>query len=249
MSGHSKWANIKRRKGKVDEERGKIFTKISKEIHVAVRQGGADPEGNFRLKLCIQNAKANNMPAENINRAIAKAAGAGSGDDYEEIFYEGYGAGGAAVLCAIMTNNRNRTASEIRYLFSRNNGNMGETGCVSWMFERKGQLIVSLEDKDPDDLMLLALEAGAEDFAEQGEEAEIITAAEALETVREAVLAGGYEVKNGEITMLAGNTITVESAEQAQKLLKLTEALEDNDDVRAVYANYNIPDEILEQME
>ena len=249
MSGHSKWANIKRRKGKVDEERGKIFTKLAKEIHVAVRQGGPDPEGNFRLKLCIQNAKSNNMPAENINRAIAKAAGAGSGEDYEEFFYEGYGAAGVAVLCAIMTNNRNRTASEIRYIFSRNNGNMGETGCVSWMFERKGQLAVSLEDKDADDLMMLALEAGAEDFNDQGEEAEIITAAEALQTVREAVVAAGYEVKNGEITMLASNNIAVDSAEQAQKLLRLIEALEDNDDVRAVYANYNIPDEILEQLE
>ncbi|MBQ9991967.1 MAG: YebC/PmpR family DNA-binding transcriptional regulator, partial [Firmicutes bacterium] len=148
MSGHSKWANIKRKKSKVDEERGKIFTKISKEMIVAVRQGGPDPDGNFRLKLAIQNAKAANMPADNIKRCIEKAAGMNEASAIEEFNYEGYGPAGVAVLCSIMTDNRNRIASEIRYIFSRNNGNLGETGCVAWMFDRKGRLIVDIEDKD-----------------------------------------------------------------------------------------------------
>ena len=169
MSGHSKWANIKRRKAAVDDVRGRIFTKISKEIFVAVKQGGPDPDGNFRLKLCIQKAKANNMPADNIKRSIQKAAGMDSTDAYEEISYEGYGPAGVAVLCDILTDNRNRTASEVRYIFSRNNGNLGETGCVSWMFERKGRITVSLEDKDEDELMMVALELGADDFQSDGE--------------------------------------------------------------------------------
>ena len=159
MSGHSKWANIKRKKSANDAERGKIFTKIGREIQVAVRQGGPDPDGNFRLKLCIQKAKSNNMPADNIKRCIEKAAGLSGGEAIEEFNYEGYGAGGVAILCEMMTDNRNRCASEIRYIFSRNNGNLGETGCVSYMFDRKGEIQVELAGKDEDELMMAALDA------------------------------------------------------------------------------------------
>lgn len=249
MSGHSKWANIKRKKSKVDEERGKIFTKISKEMIVAVRQGGSDPDGNFRLKLAIQNAKAANMPADNIKRCIEKAAGMGDSAAIEEFYYEGYGAAGVAVLCSIMTDNRNRTASEIRYIFSRNNGNLGETGCVAWMFERKGELTVDLEDKDADELMMLALEAGAEDFEADEDEGTVITAPDDLEAVRDAIVAADFAIKEGEITMRPSNTIDIEDAADAAKVLKLIDALEDNDDVKAVYANFNISDELMEQLD
>jgi YebC/PmpR family DNA-binding regulatory protein len=249
MSGHSKWANIKRKKSKVDDERGKIFTKISKEIAVAVRQGGPDPDGNFRLKLAIQKAKSNNMPADNINRCIQKAAGNTENTAYEEFFYEGYGPGGVAVLAAIMTDNRNRTASEIRYIFSRNNGNLGETGCVAWMFERKGQIIADLGNHEEDDLIMLALEAGADDVEFEEDTAEIVTGTEALEPVRAALLAGGFAVASAEIAMLPANTVSIDDEETARKLLKLLDALEDNDDVQQVYANYDIDDEVMAMLE
>ncbi len=247
MSGHSKWANIKRKKGANDAERGKIFTKIGREIQVAVRQGGPDPANNFRLKLIIQKAKSNNMPADNINRCIQKAAGMGESDAIEEFFYEGYGAGGVAVLCDMMTDNRNRTASEIRYIFSRNNGNLGETGCVSYLFERKGEITVSMEGADEDELMMTALDAGAEDMTVD-EAASIICAPGDLEAVRAALLDAGYDVTAAEVNMIPLNTIEITDVETAAKLMKLIEALEDNDDVREVYANYAISDEIMEQL-
>ena len=247
MSGHSKWANIKRKKGANDAERGKIFTKIGREIQVAVRQGGPDPANNFRLKLIIQKAKSNNMPADNINRCIQKAAGMGESDAIEEFFYEGYGAGGVAVLCDMMTDNRNRTASEIRYIFSRNNGNLGETGCVSYLFERKGEITVSMEGADEDELMMTALDAGAEDMTAD-EAASIICAPGDLEAVRAALLDAGYDVTAAEVNMIPLNTIEITDVETAAKLMKLIEALEDNDDVREVYANYAISDEIMEQL-
>jgi YebC/PmpR family DNA-binding regulatory protein len=247
MSGHSKWANIKRKKTANDAERGKIFTKIAKEIQVAVRQGGPDPDGNFRLKLCIQKAKANNMPADNINRCIQKAAGTGDSDAIEEFFYEGYGPGGVAILCDMMTDNRNRTASEIRYIFSRNHGNLGETGCVAYLFERKGQIEVSMEQADEDTLMMTALDAGAEDMSVD-ETAMIICAPGDLEAVRAAILAADFAVLNAETVMQPATTITIEDVDTAAKLVRLIEALEDNDDVREVYANYDLPDEIMEQL-
>ena len=249
MSGHSKWATIKRKKSKIDDERGKIFTKIAKEIAVAVKQSGADPDGNFRLKLAIQKAKSNNMPADNINRCIQKAAGNTENTAYEEFFYEGYGPGGVAVLVAIMTDNRNRTASEIRYIFSRNSGNLGETGCVAWMFERKGQIMAELGGQEEDDLMLLALEAGAYDIALDEDTAEIVTSTEALEPVRAALLADGFTVTSAEIAMLPANTVEIDDEETAKTLLKLLDALEDNDDVQQVYANYDISDEIMAMLE
>lgn len=249
MSGHSKWSTIKRKKGKIDSERGKIFTKISKEIFVAVKQGGPDPEGNFRLKLCIQKAKANNMPADNIKRAIEKAAGVGNTEAYEEFFYEGYGIAGVAVMCAILTDNRNRTASEIRYIFSRNNGNLGESGCVAWMFERKGKISLEMQGKSEDDLMLIALEGGADDASVYGEQGEVLTPSDALEGVRSLLEENGFAVLEAEITMHPANTVEINDVEQAQKLMKLLDALEDNDDVQGVYANFDLPDEVLEKME
>ncbi len=187
MSGHNKWSTIKYKKGKADAARAKVFTQISKEIFVAVRQSGADPNANFRLRLCIQKAKAANMPMDNVNRAIQKAAGNLEGVAYDEIVYEGYGAGGVAIMVELLTDNRNRVASDIRYLFSRNNGNLGETGCVSYMFERKGRLTVAAEGVDPDELMLAALDAGAEDVIPDDEQIEIITAPDELEAVKNAV--------------------------------------------------------------
>ena len=248
MSGHSKWANIKRKKSANDAERGKIFTKLGREIQVAVRQGGPDPDGNFRLKLCIQKAKANNMPADNINRCIQKAAGLGDSDTIEEFFYEGYGAGGVAVLCDMMTDNRNRCASEIRYLFSRNNGNLGETGCVGYMFERKGEIVVEMEGVEEDDLIMTALDAGADDVVVE-ENATIICPPGDLEEVRAAILDAGFSIISADVIMKPSNTIEITDVETAAKLMKLIDALEDNDDVREVYANYEISDEIMEQLD
>ena len=248
MSGHSKWSNIKRRKGKQDEIKGKIFTQISKEIFVAVRQGGPDPEGNFRLKLCIQKARANNMPVDNINRSIQKAAGNTNNVAYDEVLYEGYGPAGVAILCEILTDNRNRVASEVRYIFSRNGGNLGETGCVAWMFERKGRMTVDMEGKDEDELMMLALDAGAEDITVEDGEAEIITTSEDLEAVKNAVEAAGIEIAEAEITMLAKNTIEITDEAQAEQLLNLIAKLEDNDDIQAVYSNADISDELIEKL-
>ncbi|MBQ2698495.1 MAG: YebC/PmpR family DNA-binding transcriptional regulator [Firmicutes bacterium] len=254
MSGHSKWATIKRKKSAIDSERSKVFTKIAKEMQVAVRQGGPDPDGNFRLKLCIQKAKAANMPADNIRRCIDKASGSADAAAIEEFTYEGYGAGGVAVLCSIMTDNRNRVASEVRYIFSRNNGNLGETGCVGWMFSRKGELVVDITGKDEDEFMMVALDAGADDMTSEYDEeeetttAEVITDPSVLLEVRTAIEQAGYEVKSGEITMKPDNTVEITDVETAAKLMKLIDALEDNDDVQAVYANYDIPDHIMEQL-
>ena len=249
MSGHSKWANIKHKKARQDEAKGAVFTKLSKEIMVAVKQGGPDPDGNFRLKLCIQKAKTNNMPNDNINRAIQKAAGGTDGDNFEELFYEGYGPAGVAVLVEILTDNRNRTASEIRYLFSRNGGNLGETGCVAWMFDRKGRLTVDMEDQDEESVMMAALDAGAEDMQVEEEEAEIVTEPDALEEVRTKMIEAGIEPKEAEVTMIPQNTIEITDVEQAKIIMKLIESLEDHDDVQNVYANFDFPENILSQLE
>lgn len=248
MSGHSKWANIKRRKGAVDAERAKAFTKISREIIVAVQQGGPDPDGNFRLKLMIQKAKAANMPNDNINRCIQKAAGNGEGSKMDEIVYEGYGPAGTAILLEIMTDNRNRTASEIRYLFSRNGGNLGETGCVAWMFDRVGRIVVPMEGKDEDEVMMTALDAGAEDVSFEEENCEILTLPEELENVRKALEEVGLEMTDVEVTRIPKNTVAVEDVEQARQVLKLYDALDEYDDVQNAYSNFEISDEILEQL-
>lgn len=249
MSGHSKWANIKRKKGKMDAERGKIFTKIAKELSVAVQQGGPDPDGNFRLKLIIQKAKASNMPNDNIQRCIQKAAGGGEGEKYDEIVYEGYGPYGTAMLLEITTDNRNRTASEIRHLFSRNDGNLGETGCVAWMFDRVGRIVVPMEGLDEDDVMMSALDSGADDVTFEDGMAEIITLPEELENVRLGLNDAGLEIVDAEVTRIPKNTVTVDDPEAAEKVLRLFDALDDHDDVQNAYSNFEISDEIMEQLE
>ncbi len=250
MSGHNKWSTIKYKKGKADAARAKVFTQISKEIFVAVRQSGPDPTANFRLRLCIQKAKAANMPMDNVNRAIQKASGNQDGVAYEEIVYEGYGAGGVAIMCELLTDNRNRVASDIRFLFSRNNGNLGETGCVSYMFERKGRMTVPAEGVDADELMLLALDAGAEDVVTDDEEVvEIITSPDALEAVKNAVEDAGFVTETAEITMIPANTIEITDEETATKVLTLLGKLEDYDDIQNVYSNADIPEELIEKLD
>jgi len=250
MAGHSKWSNIKRRKSQVDAQRGRIFTKLGKQLITAAREGGGDPEMNFRLRLVIEKAKAANMPNDNIERAIARGTGDVEGVDYEEIVYEGYGPGGVAIMLEILTDNRNRSASEIRYLFSRHGGNLGTSGCVAWMFAKKGLLTVKREgqDIDEDELFLLALEAGAEDIKEDDGQYEITTLPEKYVAVKEALTEYGILLETAEITMIPTSTVEVKD-EEAKKLLKLLEALEEHDDVQEVYANFDMPDEILAQME
>ncbi len=251
MAGHSKWANIKHKKARSDEKRGKEFTKIAKDITIAVRTGNSgDPDSNSKLKLAIQKAKAINMPNDNIARAIKKGLGDSDGDVYEEIVYEGYAPGGIAVLLEIATDNRNRTASEVRHLFSKNNGNLGETGCVGWMFKRVGLIAVN-KDKitlDEDDFMLQALEAGADDVRIETEIYEVITAPEDIMEVKEALEASQIEIEMADVIMMPDNTVAVDDEATAAKVLKLIELLEDHDDVQNVYANFNIPDELMEKL-
>lgn len=243
MSGHSKWANIKRKKGANDAIRGKITTKIGREITVAVRMGGSDPIGNMRLKLALSKAKANNIPKENIQRAIAKGQGAADGSNYEEFTYEGYGPGGIAVLLDIMTDNRNRTAADVRHLFSKHGGNMGQDGCVAWMFKKKAVFVVEREAcGDEDELMNLVLEAGAEDFEAMDEVFEITALPEDFEAVADALEEKGIETASAEVTMVPDNTVHLEGKD-AEKMLALVDALEENDDVQNVYANYEIDGE------
>jgi YebC/PmpR family DNA-binding regulatory protein len=246
MSGHSKWANIKRRKGKVDAVRGKITTKISREITIAVRMGGGDPTGNMRLKLALQKAKENNIPKDNIQRAIQKGQGGTDAGNYEEILYEGYGPGGVAVLLEIMTDNRNRTAADIRHLFTKYGGNLGESGCVNWMFDKKGLFLV---DKTPaineEDLMLLAIEAGAEDFKAEDDQFEITTAPDDWESVREALEKAKVTVATAQITMVPQTTVEL-TGDDAVKMIKLMDALEEHDDVQEVYTNVDIDEDLLE---
>lgn len=243
MSGHSKWANIKRKKGANDAIRGKITTKIGREITIAVRMGGPDPIGNMRLKLALSKAKANNIPKENIQRAIAKGQGAADGSNYEEFTYEGYGPGGIAVLLDIMTDNRNRTAADVRHLFSKHGGNMGQDGCVAWMFKKKAVFVVERETfDDEDELMNLVLEAGAEDFEAMDDAFEITSAPEDFEAVANALEEKGIETASAEVTMVPDNTVHLEGKD-AEKMLALVDALEENDDVQNVYANYEIDGE------
>lgn len=245
MSGHSKWANIKHKKGRMDAVRGKVTTKIAREITVAVRLGGGDPTGNMKLKLALSKAKANNIPKENIQRAIQKGLGAADGGNYEEMVYEGYGPGGSAVLLSIMTDNRNRTAADIRHLFSKHGGNLGETGCVGWMFKKKCLFVVDKETFDnEEELMLLALDAGAEDFKAEDDSFEITGAPEDFDAIQSALDARGIEPGAAEISMIPDTTVRLEG-EDAQKMLRLIEALEDHDDVQEVYSNYDIDEDLL----
>lgn len=247
MSGHSKWANIKHRKAKQDSVRGKVFTKIGKELMVAVKNGGADPEVNFRLKGVIQKARENNIPQDNIQRIIDKASGNLAGVNYEEIVYEGYGPGGAAVLINIMTDNRNRTAGEIRHLFSKNGGNLGESGCVAWMFDHKGLIVINKEDlvKDEDEIMITALDGGAEDVQVEEEAIEIVSQPDDLENVKQALAENGIKFELAELTMLPQTTVEL-TGDEARKMLRLMDALEDHDDVQGVWANFDIADDQIQ---
>ncbi|MGI6143606.1 MAG: YebC/PmpR family DNA-binding transcriptional regulator [bacterium] len=247
MAGHSKWANVKHRKARADAQKGRLFTKLGKQLITAARQGGGNPEANFRLRLIIDKAKAANMPNENIERAIAKGTGDLEGINYEEMVYEGYGPGGVAIMLEILTDNRNRTASEVRHLFSRHGGNLGETGCVAWMFDKKGLLTVKKEglSLEEDELLLLALEAGAEDVKEEDDSYEITTAPENFATVKEALDAQGLVFDTAEVTMIPQTTVEIQDNKEAERLLKLMDALEEHDDVQEVYANFELSDEVL----
>lgn len=248
VAGHSKWANVKHRKARMDAQKGKVFTKLAREIIVAAREGGADIETNFRLRLAVQNARDNNMPNDSIQRAIQRGTGELEGESYDEVNYEGYASGGVAVLLEAFTDNRNRTVAEIRHLFSRYGGNLGESGCVSWMFQRKGLFIVKQENLSisEDDLILIALEAGAEDVLEEDDTYSIITTTELYEEVKEHLQEQGIVLESSEVTMLPQNTVEIEDPDEARRILGLMEALEDNDDVQNVYANFEIPEELME---
>ncbi|CAD7773428.1 MAG TPA: YebC/PmpR family DNA-binding transcriptional regulator [Candidatus Desulfofervidus auxilii] len=246
MSGHSKWAQIKRKKAATDVKRGKIFTKLIREIITAARLGGGDPDSNARLRAAIEAAKAENMPKENIERAIKKGTGELEGSYYEEVSYEGYGAGGIAILISALTDNRNRTVSELRYLFNKYGGNLGETGCVSWMFEKKGVIAFAKDGIEEERLMEVAVEAGAEDIKIEEDEYEVITAPEEFEHIKQFFDKAGLKYERAEITMICQNVVKITDKNQAERILKLMDALEDHDDVQKVYANFDIPDEILE---
>ncbi|GAB6274250.1 MAG: YebC/PmpR family DNA-binding transcriptional regulator [Peptococcaceae bacterium] len=237
MSGHSKWSTIKRKKEKVDAQRGKIFARLSREIIVAARMGGSDPEANSRLRLAISKAKEANIPLENIQRAIQKGVGEIAGKQYEEIIYEGYGPGGAAIMCEVMTDNRNRTAGEIRFLFSRHGGSLGETGCVSWLFDKKSLLVVPKDKIKEDEMLLLALEAGAEDVKVTEDTFEVISAPEDFESVKNKLLAYNIPLIEADITMIPKSTVNLREAE-ADRLFQLLNALEEYDEVQEVYVNF-----------
>lgn len=250
MAGHSKWSNIKHKKAKMDSQKGKIFTKLAKEISVAAKEGGGDPESNYRLNAAIQKAKANNLPADNIERAIKKGTGELEGVNYEQIVYEGYGPEGTAVLCQILTDNRNRTAGEIRHIFSKADGNLGETGCVAWMFEQKGVLVVDLEEVklEEDEVLLMAIEAGAEDVNTEDTLVEIYTTPEDFNTVKGNLEQEGLSFSVAEVSMIPKTTVEIENPEKALQVLNLMDELEEHDDVQDAYSNYSIPDGIMETL-
>jgi len=244
MSGHSKWHSIKHKKGAIDAKRGRMFTKLIKEITIAARIGGGDPEGNPRLRKAVGDAKEVNMPADNIKRAIQKGTGELEGGQLEELQYEGYGPGGVAMIVEVVTDNRNRTVSEIRHVFSKNGGNMGEAGSVAWMFSKKGYIAIDKSKGDEDTLMTLAIDAGADDFASEESNYEIYTAPDAFDKVLSALKAKGIQPETSEISMIPQNYIKVEG-KTAQQLVKLMEAMEEHDDVQHVYANFDIEESEL----
>jgi YebC/PmpR family DNA-binding regulatory protein len=247
MSGHSKWSQIKRKKGATDAKRGQVFTKLIKEITIAARLGGGDPEGNPRLRTAIAAAKADNMPKDNIDRAIKKGTGELEGVSYDEFLYEGYGPGGAAVLIEVMTDNKNRTTAEIRHIFAKSSGNLGEAGCVAWMFEKKGYLVVEKSAVDEEQLMEVALDAGADDIQEGDKEFEVVTDPGAFDAVKEALDKAGIQYVLAEVTMHPQSVVQLEG-KNAEHMLRLMEQLEDHDDIQKVYANFDIPEGVMEQL-
>ena len=247
MSGHSKWHNIRVKKSKVDAQKGKMFTKVSKEIFLAARRGGGDPAANFSLKNAILRAREVNMPADNIKRVIEKATGGGDGANFEEITYEGYGPHGVAIMVDAATDNRNRTAADMRHLFSKYGGNLGESGCVGWMFKKQGIISLALDAIDEERLLELALTAGADDVRQSEEAWEVVTPPEAYFSVLEAMEAAKLRSESSELTMVPDTVVTLGGAE-ARAVLKLMEMLEDHDDVQNVYANFDIPADVLESL-
>ncbi len=247
MSGHSKWSSIKHKKGVADARRGQLFSKLSRAIIVAARDGGPDPEGNIALANAIEKAREHSMPKDNIERAIARGSGAGvDGQAYEQITYEGYAPGGVALLVEAVTDNRNRTASEVRHLFAKHDGNLGASGAVAWLFERKGVVLVTADSVDEDELTLAAADGGADDVVRDGSSFRITSDQEALPALRRALDAAGIAYESAEATMLPKTTVQIENEATAKKVLRLVDALEENDDVQDVYANFDIPERVLE---
>ncbi len=244
MSGHSKWSQIKRQKGANDAKRGAVFTKVGREIAIAARAGGGDPDANYRLRLAIEKARAVNMPADNIKRAIDRAVGGGAADQYEEIVYEGYGPGGAAILVETATDNRNRTAADIRSLFTKAGGQLAGAGAVAWQFEPRGVVAINADGRDPDEVALAAIDAGAEDVDTDGGPIEVLTTPGDLEAVRRQLEAAGLPIESAEVAMQARNTIELDPG-QVRQNLRLIENLEDHDDVQRVTANFEIPEEVF----
>lgn len=244
MSGHSKWSTIKHKKAKADNKRAKIFTKIGKEIMVAVKLGGSDPDGNSRLKLILQKARVNNMPGENVKKLIQKAAGEGNANLYEELTYEGYGVGGAAVIVECLTDNRNRTAGDIRHIFDKCGGNMGESGSVAWMFDSLGQLTFNLGTIDEDELTLAAIEAGARDVEVDDGVINVLTEVKDFDSVRSSLENAGFESELSELIKQPKDSLEILDLEQAKLLMKMMDLLEDNDDVQDTYSNFDFSDEI-----
>lgn len=244
MSGHSKWSTIKNKKEKTDSQRGKIFTKIGREIAIAVKEGGPDPANNSKLRDVIAKAKANNMPNDNIARSLKKASGEAGSVNYEECIYEGYGPGGMAVIVEVVTDNRNRIAAEMRHIFDKCGGNMGETGCVGWMFDRKGIIVIERTNSlNEDDIMMVALEAGAEDFVAMDDAFEIYTQPADFSVVRESLESDGYSFISAELTRVAQNTVDINDEETIKKVERFLELMDDNDDVQEVFHNGILPDE------
>ena len=245
MSGHSKWANIKNKKEKTDAQRGKVFTKIGREIAIAVKEGGGpDPVNNSKLRDVIAKAKAANMPNDNINRSIKKAAGEGSSVNYEEITYEGYGPGNMAVIVQVLTDNRNRIAAEMRHIFDKSGGNLGASGCVGWMFDKKGLIVIERGAMmDEDEVMMAALDAGAEDFVTQDDAFEVYSSPSDFSTVREALENAGYSFFSAEVQMIPQNTVNISDKETAEKVERFLDNLDDNDDVQEVFHNAVLPED------
>jgi YebC/PmpR family DNA-binding regulatory protein len=247
VSGHSKWSSIKHKKGAADAKRGKLFSKLSRAIIVAAKEGGGDPAGNLALQNAIEKAKSYSMPKDNIDRAIAKGSGADAdASDFETVVYEGYGPSGVAVIVEALTDNRNRTASDVRHTFSKNDGNLGGSGAVAWLFERRGIVIVTADGADEDELTLAAAEGGADDVSLDGTTYQVTSAVEDLSAVRAAIEAAGFTIEAAELTMVPKTTVEVADENDAKKVLRLMDQLEDNDDVQDVYANFDIPERVLE---
>jgi YebC/PmpR family DNA-binding regulatory protein len=247
VSGHSKWSSIKHKKGAADAKRGKLFSKLSRAIIVAAKEGGGNPADNLALQNAIEKARSYSMPKDNIDRAVAKGSGADAdASAFETVVYEGYGPSGVAIIVEALTDNRNRTAGEVRHTFAKHDGNLGGSGAVSWLFERRGMVVVDADGADEDELMLAAAEGGADDVAQDGSTYQVTCAPEQLAAVRQAVEAAGFAVDAAELTMVPKTTVEVADESEAKKVLRLIEALEDNDDVQDVYANFDIPERVLE---